>query len=417
MMLRQRDSHTKQMTEAPLSPRMAMRKQLREDPSGYLQSGVDEEPPALELFPKPMRPSSSTLFAKLNVEIIQYQRLVHELEALVDKSGRTPEDQWRSRILLRSIEEADQYIWTQIQQQCHQQSADRTVRASFGKVHRDYKRVNSTFRKILMNYKARQGVELSFLTAQRERPKSLKEQQAVEDDFFERTMKEREQEINRINAAMQQVNDIYKDLAHLVVSQQDQIDQVEGNIQYSNAATLVGTEHLKQVNTRTSPFDCGGSDVVVNGDDDGQETKTREKRRRDNISVCGDLKYSDSDNIQEKGSDTESDVSVVLKGSCEGLVDENPEFIRQNKQKNSNKGKEKIFGKRKQRVRRDSQQSETEQGCSWMPTCDSMRSEIIGVQKDLIGFVMSDVLASSKCMQEVLTCGSPNDVAYDCDSR
>jgi hypothetical protein len=73
MMLRQRDSHTKQMTEAPLSPRMAMRKQLREDPSGYLQSGVDEEPPALELFPKPRRPSSSTLFAKLNVEIIQYQ--------------------------------------------------------------------------------------------------------------------------------------------------------------------------------------------------------------------------------------------------------------------------------------------------------------------------------------------------------
>ena len=40
-------------------------------------------------------------------------------------------------------------------------------------------------------------------------------------------MREREEEIRNINKGMHTVNEIYKDLAHIVGSQQDHVDQIE----------------------------------------------------------------------------------------------------------------------------------------------------------------------------------------------
>ena len=45
--------------------------------------------------------------------------------------------------------------------------------------------------------------------------------------LHEEIMREREEEIRNINKGMHQVNEIYKDLAHIVGSQQEQIDTIE----------------------------------------------------------------------------------------------------------------------------------------------------------------------------------------------
>lgn len=59
-------------------------------------------------------PSTRSCFTKLSCEITQFQKMIRELESLVKLSGDTPENQWRSRIILRSAEEADRDIGKKI---------------------------------------------------------------------------------------------------------------------------------------------------------------------------------------------------------------------------------------------------------------------------------------------------------------
>ena len=51
----------------------------------------------------------------------------------------------------------------------------------------------------------------------------------------EEIMREREEEIRNINRGMHQVNEIYKDLAHIVGGQQEQIDTTETQMEESKA--------------------------------------------------------------------------------------------------------------------------------------------------------------------------------------
>jgi hypothetical protein len=296
------------------------------------------------------------------------QKLVGDLDALNGKSGQAPEDQWRSRILLRSAEEADQDIWNQIQHYTKKQSDDPTVRASFGKIHRDFKRVHATFRKLLMNCKHRQGAELSLLSAQP--MNSSIQERATEEDFFDRAMKEREQEVMKINSSMQQVSEIYKDLAQLVVNQQEKVDdEVEGNIQYSRAATQLGAEHVKNVSRRKFP--CGAVDGDVMDDDsiiDQDARDTNSKRQRKSLLACGDLGDS---------TDSETEAST----SCNGSVSTSPP-------QNANA---EVF--------------------PWRRALESIQNEMVDFHKDILGCVMSEAAAMGA--QDILTCGSSKDVDYE----
>jgi len=108
--------------------------------------------------PQRIAPNTRSRFSQLSCEITQFQKMVRELESLVTRSGDTPEDQWRSRIVLRSAEEADTDIGKKIR---HQEQAvlnvqDPTVRASYQKLRRDYKRAHESFKTLSSQYTKRQ---------------------------------------------------------------------------------------------------------------------------------------------------------------------------------------------------------------------------------------------------------------------
>jgi len=97
-------------------------------------------------------------------------------------------------------------------------------------------------------------------------------------------MREREEEIRNINRGMHQVNEIYKvstrcyfwfaflismeerlthgncmdsqDLAHIVGSQQEQVDQIENQMEQSKANAEQGLSHIQKANLKASQSQC-----------------------------------------------------------------------------------------------------------------------------------------------------------------
>lgn len=68
----------------------------------------------------------------------------------------------------------------------------------------------------------------------------------------EEIMREREEEIRNINRGMHQVNEIYKDLAHIVGDQQEQIDTIETQMEDSKANAEKGLAHVVKANDKAS---------------------------------------------------------------------------------------------------------------------------------------------------------------------
>jgi hypothetical protein len=130
------------------------------------------------------------------------QKMVAELESLLDTSGQSPEAQWRTRILIRSTQDADRDIWTRLYEyesnHGENPSYSRAQIAS-RKLHRDFRRVHKQLQATLEAYEKRQRVEIAFLSRQEEK----------KEDFFDRVMREREEEVGNINRSMQKVNEIY----------------------------------------------------------------------------------------------------------------------------------------------------------------------------------------------------------------
>lgn len=69
-------------------------------------------------------------------------------------------------------------------------------------------------------------------------------------------MREREEEIRNINKGMHQVNEIYKDLAHIVGSQQDQVDTIETQMEDSRNNAESGLSQVQQANERYNSSQC-----------------------------------------------------------------------------------------------------------------------------------------------------------------
>ncbi|KAL7461450.1 hypothetical protein ACHAXS_001874 [Conticribra weissflogii] len=84
----------------------------------------------------------------------------------------------------------------------------------------------------------------------------LKQIQIQEDRINEEIMKEREQEIRNIHKSMYQVNEIYKDLAHLVDTQQEGIDQVETQMEGAKENTKEGLKHIEKANESQKEGQC-----------------------------------------------------------------------------------------------------------------------------------------------------------------
>lgn len=74
------------------------------------------------------------------------------------------------------------------------------------------------------------------------------------DRVTEEIMREREEEMRKINTQMHQVNEIYKDLGNIVSYQQDQVDEVEQHMEDANKNAESG---LQQIEKASANMDKG----------------------------------------------------------------------------------------------------------------------------------------------------------------
>jgi t-SNARE complex subunit (syntaxin) len=80
--------------------------------------------------------------------------------------------------------------------------------------------------------------------------------QLMEDRLHEQIMREREEEIRTINQGMHTVNEIYKDLAHIVSTQQENIDQIEMQMDDSRANAENGLKQVELANEKFGTTQC-----------------------------------------------------------------------------------------------------------------------------------------------------------------
>ena len=169
-----------------------------------------------------------SVFAQLQQETSQYQKTVAELEELLPIAGEQPDAAWRAKILMRSAQAVDQELWSKLyeyEKTLRNREQDPEVRqqqTACMKLHRDYKRAHKALVLGLTMYEKTQRAEISRLGAV-----GWSERQDEEDDFYTKTMKEREAEMEKMNKSMHKVKDVYKDLSFLVAKQQAPVDKLE----------------------------------------------------------------------------------------------------------------------------------------------------------------------------------------------
>lgn len=84
----------------------------------------------------------------------------------------------------------------------------------------------------------------------------LAQMQLQEDRLHEEIMREREEEIRNINKGMHTVNEIYKDLAHIVGQQQEHVDQIETQMEDSRANAESGLKQVEKANENYGNSQC-----------------------------------------------------------------------------------------------------------------------------------------------------------------
>lgn len=192
--------------------------------------------------------------------------MVAELEGLLGTSATTtPEGMWRSRILMTSAQDSDRdlqlairaaaeaahgddgprsserHLRRQHQQQHHHQHHQQ-VQASRKKLQRDFGRVHLHLQSVLADHQRRQLAEVSLLTAAPTTTTELRgaaggtggsaaayvdphdephphrmmmqgansnKLQEEKEEFFDRAMRERQEEVRRISQSMRKVQEIY----------------------------------------------------------------------------------------------------------------------------------------------------------------------------------------------------------------
>jgi len=91
----------------------------------------------------------------------------------------------------------------------------------------------------------------------------------VEEDFFDRAMRERQVEVQKISESMKKVQNIYTDLAGLVDGQQDQIDQLEDINEGVKVDTRAGLEEIQHGMWKLCTAESSSPEMGLNGDFNG----------------------------------------------------------------------------------------------------------------------------------------------------
>ncbi|VEU40488.1 unnamed protein product [Pseudo-nitzschia multistriata] len=236
---------------------------------------------------QPRQSSSSSL----STEIARFQKMVADLESAsrAPAVASSPEAMWKSRILLRSARDAEADLERKLlgdkAQQNHrpgqQQALPQTVVAARNnKLARDFRRASQQFRSVLQAMELQQRAEVSVLTSSAAAAAGdpdgtstgpTAKAQKLEEDFFDRAMRERNEEVQKISTSMRKVNEIYQDLAGLVDGQQEQIDKLEDLNEEVKADTRAGLEEIQHgmwklcAADHTSVFNSSSSNNKDNG--------------------------------------------------------------------------------------------------------------------------------------------------------
>jgi len=218
--------------------------------------------------------SGADSLAQLSDGILQYQRNVGILEKIAHQIG-TPSDgaelQMQFDVQVDVLNQLGQRLETTLLKLETSDSVDQTEaakhRASIVKLRRDFHRIESSYKNILSETERRRiqlGVnqqqgQKSFGHVQNEGAMQEDEQihhLQMQQNLNEEIMRERENEIRNINRGMHQVNEIYKDLAHIVGSQQEQIDQIETQMEESKVNAQQGLSHIQKANEKAGASQC-----------------------------------------------------------------------------------------------------------------------------------------------------------------
>ena len=152
--------------------------------------------------------------------------MVAELEGLFQNAATSPEAMWRSRILQTSAEEARADLQQRIRETMRSMTnaGDGNVNhkqqyAAQQKLQRDWNRAQQHLEAVLQAYHRRQVAELAMLGSAQQDDRQANANTAVQssypmmqeekEDFFDRAMRERQAEVERISQSMNKINDIY----------------------------------------------------------------------------------------------------------------------------------------------------------------------------------------------------------------
>lgn len=145
-------------------------------------------------------------------------------------------------------------------------SASGSEKTTWIKLQRDFERVQSrassleeTATRMKQQAARLKAVEDEQAHASHDPQASFEYQQRLQleqDRLNESIMREREEEIRKINKGMHQVNEIYKDLAHIVGSQQEQIDSIETQMEDSRANAESGLGQIQKANEKFGSSNC-----------------------------------------------------------------------------------------------------------------------------------------------------------------
>jgi t-SNARE complex subunit (syntaxin) len=214
-------------------------------------------------------------FGQISDGILQYQRNVGILQKIMNQVGTKtdgPVLETQYKVQVDVLQQLGGKLEGQLRvQEGRLQSVGRTdaakLRATHIKLTRDFKTVEVTFKNIQSEYRRRRArvADQQNQAEQQQQskvPEDVDEAQVAmqlqmqQDRMNEEIMREREEEIRSINRGMHTVNEIYKDLAHIVGSQQEQVDQVETQMEETKVRTEDGLKHIQKANEKAAASQC-----------------------------------------------------------------------------------------------------------------------------------------------------------------
>jgi len=207
------------------------------------------------------------IFAKRNVGILE--KIVQSLNTRTSSSGDLTVQQYQAQNdVLQQLEEK---IRSLLRQQPKQNTAVIKLKRDFERVQLRASQLQESATKKISYIQSNQGASNKYAAAQSSNnpfsnhhlsttdsndaailveQQRLQQLQLEEDRLHEEIMREREEEIRNINHGMHTVNEIYKDLAHIVGQQQEQIDQIENQMEDSRANAESGLQQVEKANEK-----------------------------------------------------------------------------------------------------------------------------------------------------------------------